>query len=181
MGRAIALFLCAALWTGAVWGQSAQTVLTIDRERLFAETQLGARVSRGIEARIAALQAENEQIENELIEEELDLTGRRPSLTPEEFRALADAFDEKVQAIRREQDGKARELTQARDQARQSFFVEIADVLGQIMEQRGATIILDTSTVFVSANRIDITDVAIQSINQVLGEGGVLPLGQIEP
>ncbi len=181
MRRATALFLALLLTAGMLWGQSVQPVLTIDRERLFAETQLGARVSRGIEARIAALQAENDQIENELVQEELDLTERRPSLAPEDFRALADAFDDKVQSIRREQDAKARELTQARDAARQSFFVEVADVLGQIMEERGATVLLDTNTVFVSANRIDITDVAIESINRVLGEGGVLPFGQREP
>lgn len=181
MARAVALLLAVLLSASMASGQIAEPVLTIDRERLFAETQLGARVSRGIETRIAALQAENEQIENELIEEELELTERRPSLEPDAFRALADAFDEKVQGIRREQDAKARELTQARDAARQSFFVEIADVLGQIMEERGATVLLDKSTVFVSANRIDITDVAIESINRALGEGGVLPFGQTDP
>lgn len=181
MRRALALLMVLALWAGtAALAQSQQLVLTIDRERLFSETRLGVRVSRGIEARIAALQAENEQIESELVAEERALTEQRPTLEPEAFRVLADAFDQKVQAIRREQDAKGRELSRARDAARQTFFVEIADVLGQIMEERGATVLLDTAAVFISASSIDITDTAIDRINQALGDGGVLPIGQPE-
>lgn len=96
-------------------------ILIIDQERLFAESSLGGRISAEIEAATVALAEENRRIEAELIAEELDLTERRPGLPPEEFRALADAFDEKVQRIRSEQDNKDRELQQRREKEQQDF------------------------------------------------------------
>lgn len=163
--------LLVLLGPGSVLAQTSSAILTIDRERLLSETRLGLRVTQGVEARIAAFQAENDQIQSELVAEEQELTELRPTMNPDEFRALADAFDEKVKRIRQEQDAKGRELTRARDEARQSFFVETADILGQIMEERAATVLLDTSTVLVAASRIDITDSAIQRINEALGDG----------
>lgn len=140
-------------------------VLTIDQDRLFAETRQGASRSEEVEDRARALAEENQQIEAELTAEERDLTDRRSTLPADEFRALAQAFDEKVQRIRVEQDEKARAINRARDTARQAFLTDIGDIISMIVRERGALIVLDRRDVFLSADSIDITDEAISRIN----------------
>lgn len=140
-------------------------ILTIDQDRLFQETGLGARSVLAIETEVEALAAENAEIEAELIRREQELTERRPTLPPEEFRTLANAFDADVQRIRAAQDEKARELTRLRDAARQTFFSDIAGIISDIVRERGALVVLDRRDVFLSADRIDITDEAIARVN----------------
>jgi Skp family chaperone for outer membrane proteins len=150
------------------FGQVASSVLTLDQERLFNGSRVAARVAVEIERRSTELAAENREIEAKLVAEELDLTKRRPTLTPEEFRPLADAFDQKVQQIRAKQDAKAQELQRLGEEERQNFLRRITPILARIVRERGAVVILDRRSVFLSADTIDITDEAISRINDVL-------------
>jgi Skp family chaperone for outer membrane proteins len=170
MPRGLVAALALALLTaGPAPAQDTITVpspiLTIDQERLFTETQLGRRSSDEIAAAAEALADENRRIEEELRAEEISLTERREMMSAEEFSALADAFDQKVQAVRTEQDAKARALAEREAEARQSFFVEVGEILSEIVREEGAVVILDRRDVFLSADRIDITDEAISRIN----------------
>ena len=148
-------------------------ILTIDQDRLFAETRPGESVNAELEAKAAALAEENSRIEAELIGRERALTDQRPSLPPDEFRALADEFDADVQRIRAEQDEKARQITQERETARQQFVGDVAGIISGIVRERGALVVLDRRDVFLSADRIDITDEAIDRINAAADQRGV--------
>jgi len=155
-------------------------ILTLDQERLFNGSNVAERVSQEVERRSAELAAENRAIEAKLVAEELDLTERRPSLKPAEFRALANAFDEKVQRIRAEQDAKTRELQRLSEQARQNFLRRITPVLAEIVSERGAVVVLDRRSAVISAESIDITDEAIARINTALNSSD-LATGTLEP
>ncbi len=168
--RRAALCLVLALLGGPLGAQDAALnlpppVLTIDQDRLFAETRPGATISDELEAEARALADENARIEADLVERERQLTEDRPNMEPVEFRKLADAFDAEVQRIRAEQDQKAREINRAREAARQRFFSDVAGVISEIVRERGALIVLDRRDVFLSADRIDITDEAIERVN----------------
>ena len=89
----------------------------------------------------------------------------------EAFRVLADAFDQKVQQIRSEQEAKNRELSVFREGARIEFLNAAAPILETVMRESGAAIILERSSVFLSANATDITDLAIERIDLILGDG----------
>ncbi|MBT8458367.1 MAG: OmpH family outer membrane protein, partial [Boseongicola sp.] len=132
-------------------------------------TGLGARSAASIEAEVQVLAAENARIEAELIEREQDLTIQRSTLPPDEFRALADAFDVDVQRIRIAQDEKARELNRLREVSRQEFFSDVADIIYGIVRERGALVVLDRRDVFLSADSVDITDEAIARVNEAAG------------
>ena len=147
-------------------------ILTIDQDRIFAETRPGESVNAELEEKTTALAEENSRIEAELIDREKSLTDQRPSLPPDEFRALADAFDTDVQRIRAEQDEKARLITQERETARQQFIGDVAGIISGIVRERGALVVLDRRDVFLSADRIDITDEAIERINAAADERG---------
>lgn len=146
-------------------------ILTIESDRLFSESAFGRRVAQSIEEEGEALAAENRRIEAELTAEERELTEMRPSMDPLEFRALADAFDARVQQIRRTQDGKARALSQRDDEARVRFLQAAAPVLEAMMREAGAAVILERGSVFLSANATDITEIAIERIDEAIGEG----------
>ena len=153
-------------------------VLTLDQDRLFQASAFGQRVLREIDASAAALTAENREIEVLLATEEKNLTTRRAAMTAAEFRPLADAFDAKVVAIRAAQEEKLATLNSRRDLERQAFYRAAAPVLGDLVRDAGAVAILDARAVFLSADRIDVTDEAIVRVDQLLGAG---PLPTAEP
>ncbi len=156
----------ALAWSHPALAQSPSPVLTIDQDRLFAETQLGAKAQDALEARAQELATENQKIENALIAEELDLTEKRATLPANEFRTLANAFDERVQKLRAEQDEKARQLNRLRDEAQANFLQDIAGTISEIVRARGGLVVMDRRDVFLSADSVDITDEAIRRINE---------------
>jgi Skp family chaperone for outer membrane proteins len=140
-------------------------ILTIDPERLYAESDYGRQTTREIERLGAELAQENRQIEEELTAEEQALTEQRATMDPVEFRELANAFDTKVQETRRQQDAKTRELNRLLEERQGAFLNAAAPVLEQLMREAGAAVILERRSVFLSANAIDITRIAIERLN----------------
>lgn len=153
----------------ALSAQETSQILTIDQDRLFSETQLGVDTLAALEEQAQALAAENQRIEAELIAEERDLTEKRAELDPEAFRELANAFDERVQQFRAEQDEKVRQLNRSRDEARSRFFRDVATIISGIVREKGAVVVVDRRDVFLSADSIDITDEAIRRVNEAEG------------
>lgn len=157
-------------------------ILVIDFERAFAESAFGRRVALESEQAGRAIAAENRRIEAELTAEERELTDLRPSLSPEEFRTLADAFDEKVQRLRDEQDAKARAFGTRTEDARRRFLTVAQPVLEGLLREAGAALILERRSVLVVVDAIDITDPAIARIDSQIGDGAAdLPPADTPP
>lgn len=148
-----------------------QQVLILDQEIFFSSTIFGQNALARAEAAGAVLAEENQSIASDLEGEELELTQLRASLEPLAFRVLADAFDVKVQAIRQTQDAKSREISQNLEIVRQQFLQLSLPVLSQVVRDRGAVIILDRRTVFLAADRIDITAQASALFDALVGDG----------
>jgi len=170
--------VCLALGVGYAPASLAQTtfevappIVVLDRDRLFQETAYGRSILADLERRANDLAQENRTIELELSNEEQALTERRPSLSVDEFRALADAFDEKVQAFREEQDAKARAVQQLSETSQQDFIEQVIPILADVLRERGALVVMDRRDVFLSADSIDITNEAIARIDATLGDG----------
>jgi Skp family chaperone for outer membrane proteins len=170
--RSLAALLAASMIfvAGIALAQPAQLelpppVLTIDADRLLAESALGRALNAQVEDSARRLAEENRRIEAELLAEERALTERRSMMSPDEFRPLADAFDEKVQRLRAEQDEKERALIALREDGRQRFFQQAVPILSEIVRERGALVLLDRRDVFLSADAIDITDAAIADLD----------------
>lgn len=156
-------------------GQVISPILTIDSDRLYSDSAYGKQTVREFEARGAALAAENRRIEEELTAEEKALTEQRSTLSPADFRVLADAFDEKVQSFRRQQDAKTRDLNKALEESRVVFLNSAIPVLETLMREAGAGVVLERRSVFLSANAIDITQDAIERLDETLGDGAETP------
>lgn len=151
-------------------------ILVLNQERLLSQSAMGRRIQREVEAASRALAAENRAIEARLTEEELELTDLRPTLPAGEFADLADDFDARVEGIRRAQEAKARAL-QAQAEAAQARFFELAfPVLLDLVQARGAQVLMDNRAVLLASEGVDITDAAIARVDAALGEGGAAPL-----
>ena len=148
-----------------------QGIVTFDSDRLFFESDFGKRVTREIEAAGNELVSENRRLEAELARTEQDLTDRRASMTPDEFRPLADAFDTRVQESRQEQASKSRALNAQLAQERETFLRAATPILRDLMVEAGATVVLENRTAFYSSPSSDITAVAIERLNLQLGVG----------
>jgi Skp family chaperone for outer membrane proteins len=165
-----ALAVVLALVAGPVAAQDPSFRL-LDQDRLFAQSQFGQRVLAELRQLSAELTDENQSITSALMAEELALTEARATLSPEEFRARADDFDARVEAIRAEQEDKSREL-QRRNEAEQLLFFETAlPVLLAMMQDLGIEAILDARAVILGNDALDVTDLAIERLDAVLGAG----------
>ena len=84
------------------------------------------------------MRSEARKLDSSFEEEERRLTEQRPTLPPEEFRKLSDAFDARVVKARRDQDERASALAQQFDQRRRQFYAQVAPILVMLMDRYGA-------------------------------------------
>lgn len=150
-------------------------IAVLSQEQLFSGSAFGKALLARDEAARRALQAENQRLDAALEAEERDLTTRRPGMTPQEFGALAAAFDTKVKGIRAAQEAKVRDLAREADQGRQTFAEAARPVLESLMRETGAAVLLDRSTVVMLRDGADLTAAAIARMDGVLGDGAALP------
>jgi Skp family chaperone for outer membrane proteins len=169
--RVLLVWFCLALPVAAQQQPTGPQVLIIDSERLFFETLYGRRITADMAERTAALQAENDAIVEDLTEEERSLTQRRATLSAEDFRAEAAAFDTRVQEVRRDRDAKNSELAAEALRARAEFEERVQAVVGALMLERGAVMVLEQRNVVLSVRAANLTDDAIARIDEVLGDG----------
>lgn len=145
-------------------------VLVVNPDQLFAETRLGQRMTDELQAERDALIALNRDLEQQLETEEQALTELRAETSPEEFRAMADAFDRKVQQIRQDSERRARDLERSRSQAPVAFMRVVEPVLIEIMRDAEAAVILDSRATLLSVEEVDITDLAISRVDATIGD-----------
>ena len=152
-------------------------ILTLDQDRLYSNSLFGKALEKTTAGAVAALVAENHQIEADLTAEEKALTDQRAKLSADAFKPLAEAFDAKVEGLRAAQESKSKVVQENRDAGRKRFFNAALPVLAELMRQRGALAILNKNAVILSFDAIDTTDAAIVAIDAKLGDGSTIVSG----
>lgn len=149
-------------------------VLTVDSDAMFNQSKFGLRVAQELAAEESVLLAENRRIQAELTEEERTLTEKRSEMEPDAFRAVAEAFDARVVQIRREQDAKAANLELRRQQEQEAFIRVASPILTKLMQEAGASVILERREVLLGDPEVDVTFFAIERLNRTLRDGVAL-------
>lgn len=188
---ALALVLGMAAVLGAMparaqeLGQVISPVFTLNQERLFTETQYGARILAERQAAIETHVAETSKIETALEAEERTLTAKRQTLAPEEFRALATEFDERVRQLRLDREQTETNLLRQYQTAQDGFFQNVGPVIATLVRARGGVVLIDSRNVLMMVGDVDITTQAIEEVNRTLGEGPkvqyFVPLEKTDP
>ena len=148
---------------------------TVDDERLFRETEFGARVADEIEIASRALEIENDRLLAELTAREAELTRERAEMSVEAFRAAAADFDAQAESIRRDQAEKRQRLVQFEESERRRFFNQSAPVLQEVLERSGGLVLIDARAVIIGVSGLDMTDEAIAAMDEAIGDGGPPP------
>jgi Skp family chaperone for outer membrane proteins len=149
----------------------AMGVVVLDERRLFSDSRFGRRVLSETQAAVDALIAENKGIEAELEREERALADQREGMEPQAFRALADAFDARVTAQRRERAEREQAIT-ARVQEEERRFQSFANtVLAEMAQEAGLVAVLSSQGLIFHRPQIDITDDLIARIDARYGDG----------
>ena len=142
-------------------------ILTIDSTRLFPETVLGQSIIAALNEERRIFASEGQAIADALRAEELELTEKRQTLSREEFSQLAADFDQRVTATRAERDAAEAELTARAEAQERAFLGRVRPILGQLMAEAGAAVMIEADTVFLRNDVIDVTEIAIARINEV--------------
>ena len=148
-----------------------RAVLTVDQEAMYRQSRWGLRAQAELAAQSRQVAADNDRAFADLVADEDALTAARATLSPEEFRARAARFDERVVAVRAERQAALEALTQTAERDRALFFQAAAPVLGRVMAARGALVVLDQRTVLIADERIDATAATIAALDAELGDG----------
>lgn len=150
-------------------------ILTLDQDALFSRSQFGQALRQSITQEAADVEAETRKIDAALEVEERELTDLRDTMPPSDFRALALAFDTKVKNLRAEREAAAAALRDKEAAARQEFFSNVTQIIGDYMVEQGAVVILDKKAIIVSLVSLDITSEIIAQIDAKLGDGSLAP------
>ncbi len=166
MGRLRLVFAAFVLALTAHWASAQNSsVLLMDADAVYQRSVFAAFLRQPLEDRRVALAQENADLVAELEAEELALTEQRPTMVPADFQDAARAFDEKAKRTRQEQDRKELDIQQGLATVRRQFFVQIQPVVAEIMQERGASLVLENSSVLYGLPSVNITDAAIARID----------------
>ena len=134
------------------------------------ETYWGKNILKNVEKKVTELTAENRLIEGELELEEFNLTKVRKTTAKIEFDVLAIEFDNKVKKIRDQQSLKQREINNYLNENRKLFFEKITPILLNYIDELGIEVLLNKDTVALASLGSDITQSAINRINEKLDD-----------
>ncbi len=152
----------------------------LNQERILTGSTRGKALLAEEETAREALRAEARTIETAFEDEERRLTEERGKLDATAFRVLADDFDARVVAARREQDARAGALALEFDQKRRQFYAEVGPILVGLMERLGASAIFDETSVLLADQALNVTDEVIGEIDRagaVTPPDGAVPAG----
>lgn len=143
-------------------------MLVISVERIQRDSLAGRSISAQADAFRGAMRADLSERRDALRAEERAIADQRDALTPAAFDARVAQFEDRVRALRRdEQDGTAR-LQRAVSGGFAALREKLRPVLVAVMSERSAAVMLESANVLISARTIDVTDEVIQRLDRQL-------------
>ena len=149
-------------------------VLVIDVNKLVGLSNIGRAVQEEYETAKYELDNEFEFLKKELIAEELRLSKIRPKTSIAEFRKLAKDFDQRTTEVREAYIERKNNIENILKISRRKILEASVPYLKQILNQNNATVLIRKDQTVLSANGVDITDLAINTINKSLDTSSFL-------
>ena len=149
-------------------------VLVIDVNKLVGLSNIGRAVQGEYETAKYELDNEFEFLKKELIAEELRLSKIRPKTSIAEFRKLAKDFDQRTTEVREAYIERKNNIENILKISRRKILEASVPYLKQILNQNNATVLIRKDQTVLSANGVDITDLAINTINKSLDTSSFL-------
>ena len=143
-------------------------VLVLDIRRALNESNAGQLILEKYKAAIIALNNEFNILQTQLIAEEQELRDLRSSMEVSEFVKLAESFDQKSTQAREEYRLRKQAIDVELNENTDRLARILSQYAGEVMEEKGATVVLMKNQVIVSSNAIDITSGVMERANQLI-------------
>lgn len=175
----VALTLLAAPPGAAQQGQpaggAAQTVLIVDQERVLNESAPGQALRALLQQRRGAQLRATVARDNAMEAEETEIARIRDQLSRAEFEQRLQDFDQKVRQARRENQEAVQAMQAENDDARRRLIQAMHLILRDILQERGATVLLNAQSVIMARGDVDVTAEVIERLSQVEVDFGLPP------
>ncbi len=141
--------------------QSAQNaplvVGILDLQTILKKSKAGQSLEQALLARSKAINAEIGKTEQGLRARRQQLEQQRSSLPQAEFQAQLAQLEKEFDALRKNAGAKRKELERARNKGLEQISKTLDDVIREIAQKRGLTLVINKSLVVLAAENWDIT------------------------
>ncbi|GGG93716.1 MAG TPA: outer membrane chaperone Skp [Oceanicaulis sp.] len=170
--RLRAFFAGIVLAIGTLSAAHAQNILVINEETILTESQVGQHIASQLEVIGREIQTELEAAAQPLTQENEALQAETSALSQEAIQQRPDLMQriqqlqQNAQQLERLRRVRQQELVLTERQALQPVLQTLQTVLQELVNERGATILLDRSQVVYAAESVDVTAAVIERLNQ---------------
>lgn len=142
----------------------------VDIQKIMRESAASVSIRDQIDQVRSGFQSDLDAKEERLRQTDEELKRQRAILAPEAFEEKRAAFEEEVLGVQREVQGRNSVIEQAIGGATAKIREKLIPILAKIMEERGATVLMDKSQVLVSDKDLEVTTTALNRLNKSLPE-----------
>ncbi|MEX0697659.1 MAG: OmpH family outer membrane protein [Dongiaceae bacterium] len=132
-------------------------VAVLDVQQIMRDSKAAVGIQAELQRQRAAYQAELAQQENALLAADQDLAGQRATLSQEQYKQKREALDQQAMQLRRNVQGRKDELEELFNNSINQVRQALAQVVAEIAQEKGITLVLSKSQVVLSATGFDIT------------------------
>lgn len=151
---------------GAVAQTTDLQILIVDRDRALSESEPARRIAESEQAERLALRSLNQQLQIELETEEAEIAAMREASSKEQFEERVRAFNIRVRNARQTSQTNIEAFRRRFEDARRGLSDMLPPILQQILQERGASLILDAATVLAAKPGADVTEEVIRRLNE---------------
>lgn len=148
-------------------------VAVLDVQQVMQESTAARGIQAEVERQRESFQAELAQQENALRAADQKLASERADLSQEEFVQRRQELDQQAAELRRNVQGRKEQLEQLFNNGVGQVRQALIEIVAEIAQARGITMVLSKSQVVLAANDFDITAEVMQRLNAKLPKASV--------
>ena len=140
----------------------------IDLNKILSEADAAIAAAEQIEEIAIEIENEIRLSDEEIIKEQNLLIESQAIMAPEAFEAKKNDYESKVQKYNNERQTKLMKIDELIAVSRNDILVAIKPILEEITNEKGITIILEKTSIMLSAEKMDITNEVLKKLNKSL-------------
>ena len=140
----------------------------IDINRILTEAKAAVQAAKQIEEIAIKIEDEIKESDKEIINEQNQLIEAQAIMAPEAFEAKRKEYESRVNNYNSERQAKLMKIDELIAVARNDVLIALKPILEEISNEMGITILLEKESVYLSADKMDISDAVLKKLNKEL-------------
>ncbi len=165
----LAVFLLSPVMAGATEPSTSSEkplkIAVVDLQAVLKDSKAGKNIQDQLDKMRKSFQDEFTKQEEKLRGQDQELSKQRASISADEFTKKRREFEKSVATAQRSAQDKRKQLESAMGKATQELQGKIFQIVGKIAEDKGVTLVLTRSQVFLAQRTADITKDVIANLD----------------